>query len=54
MRRAVAALLYLFPPRFRRDFGADMRATFDDRWRERPGWPLAARTILDLLANAVI
>jgi hypothetical protein len=52
MRRVVAALLYLFPAQFRRSFGADMRTTFDDRWRERRGLPLAARTIFDLVANA--
>ena len=54
MRRIVAALLYLYPSSFRRSFGADMRATFNDRWNERPGWRLAARTILDLLSSAVI
>jgi putative ABC transport system permease protein len=54
MRRIVAALLYLFPARFRHDFGADMRATFDDRWRERGSWQVAARTIFDLTISAVI
>jgi putative ABC transport system permease protein len=54
MRRIVAVLLYLYPTRFRHAFGADMYATFNDRWSERPGWRLAARTILDLIASAII
>src|ERR1700735_3419768 len=54
MRRVVAALLYLFPARFRRDFGPDMRATFDDCWHERRGWRLAARSIFDLVVNAAM
>jgi len=53
MRRIVSGLLYLFPAQFRRDFGEDMLATFDDRWRERRGWRLAARTVLDLTATAL-
>ena len=52
MRKVVAALLYLFPTRFRRSFGADMLATFDDLWRERPGWRVAARTAFDLATAA--
>ena len=52
MRKVVAALLYLFPAEFRRSFGADMLATFDDRWRERPGWRVAARTTFDLATRA--
>lgn len=47
MHRWVAILLLLFHGRFR-EFGPDLSATFDDRWRERPGWPLAVRTIADL------
>ncbi len=54
MRRLVAALLYLFPARFRQDFGDDMRTTFDHRWRDNPGWRLAIRTVADLLASAAI
>jgi len=54
MRRVVAALLYLFPARFRRSFGPDMRATFEERWREHGGWRVAARTIVDLIVSAVV
>jgi predicted permease len=53
MRRAVRALLFLFPANFRREFGSDMLATFDDRWREQPGCRLAVRTVLDLGAAAL-
>jgi putative ABC transport system permease protein len=53
MRRIVSGLLYLLPAQFRRAFGEDMLATFDDRWRERRGWRLAARTVLDLTATAL-
>jgi putative ABC transport system permease protein len=52
MRKVVAVLLYLFPAEFRRSFGADMLATFDDRWQERPGWSVAARTTFDLATAA--
>ncbi len=48
MRSLVAALICLFPVRFRRAFGADMLVTFEDRWREGAGWRLAARTLIDL------
>ena len=54
MRRVVRALLWLFPARFRREFGGDMLATFDDRWREQRGWRLALRTIFDLLSAAAM
>ena len=54
MRRLVAALLYLFPARFRDAFGADMRVTFDDRWREAAGIRLGMRTIADLIASATL
>jgi putative ABC transport system permease protein len=53
MRSIVKCLLYLLPTQFRRDFGEDMLATFDDRWREGEGWRLAAQTILDLTVTAV-
>ena len=52
MRRLISALLYLFPAPFRREFGRDMLATFDDGWRERPGWRFASRTVLSLVAAA--
>jgi hypothetical protein len=32
MRTLVALLLRLYPARFRREFGADILATFNDRW----------------------
>ena len=35
MRRVIAALLRLYPARFRRALGEDMLATFDEQWRER-------------------
>src|SRR5437899_2459337 len=54
MRPLVAGLLRLFPERFRRTFGADMLATFDDRWREHGNWRLAARTVADLTSSALI
>jgi putative ABC transport system permease protein len=54
MWRLVAIMLHLFPARFRRAFGEDMRATFEDLWRERPGWRSAARTIMDLASSAVL
>jgi putative ABC transport system permease protein len=54
MRLILAALLRLFPVPFRRAFGDDMLATFEDRWRERGSWRLAIRTILDLIVNAII
>src|SRR5580658_84112 len=50
----VRALIRLFPAPFRRSFGADMLVTFEDRWRERASWRLAARTIVDLTSSAVL
>ena len=54
MRTLVAGLLRLFPERFRLMFGADMLATFDDRWREQGNWRVAARTVADLTSSALI
>ena len=54
MRRIVNGLLYLLPAPFRRAFGEGMLQTFDDVWRERRGWRLAARTVLDLTATALV
>ena len=54
MRRVIAVLLYLFPAEFRRAFGPDMLATFDDRWREAGSLRLAMRTIFDMTASAVL
>jgi hypothetical protein len=50
----VAVLLRLFPARFRRTFGADLLATFDDRWRERPGWGVALGIAADLVHSAFL
>ncbi len=54
MRALLVHLLRLFPAGFRRTFGADMLATFDDRWREARSWRLAARTFIDLFRSAVL
>src|SRR5215813_12440266 len=54
MRFWVCVMLRLFPRRFRRRFGSDLLATFDERWNERAGLPLAARTIGDLARSAAI
>lgn len=48
MRALVSILLRLFPGPFRREFGADLLATFDDRWQEHPGWRSAIRILGDL------
>ena len=52
MRLLVKYLIRLFPADFREAYGADMLATFDDRWRERRGLHAAARILLDLLRSA--
>jgi predicted permease len=54
MRKMVAAILRLFPKRFREQFGEDMLGTFDDRWQEHRSFRLAARTLVDLAASAAI
>ncbi|HEY6391840.1 MAG TPA: ABC transporter permease, partial [Bryobacteraceae bacterium] len=54
MRALLTLLIRLFPKSFRRTFGADMLATFDDRWRESGGWRLAARTLTDLFRSAAL
>jgi putative ABC transport system permease protein len=54
MRFWVCVMLRLFPRRFRRRFGPDLLATFDERWNERAGLPLAARTIGDMVRSAAI
>src|SRR5690242_543192 len=54
MRRVVAGLLWLFPGRFRREFGRDLIAAFDDRWQESRRARLAFRTIADLIGSAVL
>jgi putative ABC transport system permease protein len=54
MRRLIVILLHLFPKNFRDRFETDMLATFDDRWSERAGPALAARTVIDLASSVVI
>ena len=54
MGSLVRALIRLFPAPFRRSFGTDMLVTFEDRWRERASWRLAARTIIDLTGSAIL
>ncbi|MBZ5621810.1 MAG: hypothetical protein LAQ69_24235 [Acidobacteriia bacterium] len=54
MRLLVAVLLRLFPAGFRRTFGADLLATFEDRWRERRGWGLAPVIVADLVHSAFL
>src|SRR5260370_34639797 len=54
MRALLVLLMRIFPADFRRTFGADMLAAFDDRWHERAGWRLAAGTIADLFRSAAL
>src|SRR5579862_6155365 len=49
MRWTMKLLLYLFPARFRKQYGADMLATFEDRWEEQHGAGVAARIVADLI-----
>jgi putative ABC transport system permease protein len=52
MRLLVKFLIRFFPADFRHSYGEDMLATFDDRWRERPGPRAAARMMIDLAHSA--
>jgi len=52
MRLLVKCLIRLFPADFRDSYSADMLATFDDRWRERPGPRSDARMLIDLAHSA--
>jgi putative ABC transport system permease protein len=54
LRFVVAILLRLFPARFRRTFGADLLATFEDRWREGGGWATAPGIVADLVHSAFL
>src|SRR5689334_15906130 len=54
MRRIFSTLLLLFPARFRRAFGSDMLATFDERWHDRRGWRTALRIILDMVSAGML
>src|SRR5260370_30258817 len=54
MRALLVLFIRILRADFRRTFGADMLATFDDRWREHPSWRLAARTIADLFRSAAL
>ena len=53
IRVIIGFLIRIFPRRFREAFGADMIATFEDRWREKGGVRLAVRTIFDLAVSGV-
>jgi len=46
-------MLRLFPPRFRRTFGADLLATFEDHWRES-GWRSAPGILANLAESAFL
>jgi putative ABC transport system permease protein len=52
MRPLVKYLIRLFPADFRDSYGADMLATFDDRWREGRGPRTATRILIDLARSA--
>jgi putative ABC transport system permease protein len=54
LRLLVAILLRLYPARFRRTFGGDLLATFEDRWRDRRHWGPAPGIIADLLQSALL
>ena len=54
MRRVIAALLRLYPARFRRTLGDDMLATFDEQWRERADWRQATRTVASIASGAAL
>ncbi len=54
MRRLVAAILRLYPSRFRRRMGGDLLATFDQQWREGANWRLGARTVANLASGAAV
>jgi hypothetical protein len=54
MRRIVAALLRLYPARFRRRLGDDLLATFDEQWSESRDWRKGARTVASLASGAAL
>jgi putative ABC transport system permease protein len=54
IRRVMSLLLWLFPADFRSTFGADLMATFDDRWREAGSRWLAVGIIANVIANAIL
>ncbi len=54
MRFLAAILLRLYPARFRRTFGDDLLATFEERWRERRGWVQSATIVTDVLHSAFL
>ncbi len=54
MRRIVAALLHLYPQRFRRRMGDDLIANFERQWNEDASWRLGARTVANLASNAAL
>ena len=54
MRPLVKYLIRLFPADFRDSYGADMLATFEDRWREGYGPRSATRMLIDLARSACL
>ena len=54
MKRALSVLIRLFPPEFRRTFGSDLQATFEDEWRERASWRLGARIFFNMIRAALM
>src|SRR5262249_35433952 len=54
MRRIFSSLLLFFPARFRRAFGSDMLATFDERWRERRSVRTAFLIIVDMVSAGTL
>ncbi len=54
IRGIVAALLRLYPARFRRRMGGDLLETFDQQWRERGDWRLGARTVANLASGVAL
>lgn len=46
--RVYAALLHLYPRRFREEYGTDMVLLFRDQRRDEPAWRVTLRTLLDL------
>jgi len=54
MRRIVSLLVRLFPAEFRRTFGADLLATWEDARGDRATRHSAIRTIADLIGSAAL
>ena len=48
VERGYAALLHLYPRRFREDYRADMELLFREQCRDEPVWRVSTRAVLDL------